>query len=62
MASRHHERPGLGDFRFVPQVANARRFNVSVDDCLNIYAINAACMAMDEFTKAAPENQRDYEF
>ena len=55
------QRPGLADCCLIPQVASARRFQVSLDDYPNISAINAACLAMDEFAVAAPENQPDHE-
>jgi maleylacetoacetate isomerase len=53
------ERPGLADCCLVPQVASARRFKVPLDDYPNICAIDAACLAMNEFATAAPENQPD---
>jgi maleylacetoacetate isomerase/maleylpyruvate isomerase len=55
------DRPGLADCCLVPQVASAQRFKVPLDDYPIISAINAACLAMDEFAAAAPENQPDHE-
>ena len=55
------ERPGFADCCLIPQVASARRFQVSLYDYPIISAINAACLAMDEFAAATPENQPDHE-
>lgn len=55
------DRPGLADCCLVPQVTSARRFKVPLDGYPIISAIDAACMAMDEFATAAPENQPDFE-
>jgi maleylacetoacetate isomerase len=49
--------PGLADVMIVPQVANARRFKVPVEDFPRILAIDAACRALPAFIRAAPENQ-----
>ncbi len=51
--------PGLADCCLVPQVASARRFKVAVEDYPTIAAIDAACLAMQEFADAAPQNQPD---
>jgi maleylacetoacetate isomerase len=53
------DRPGLADCCLVPQVASARRFKVPLDGYSVISSIDAACLAMDEFAAAAPENQPD---
>jgi len=55
------DRPGLADCCLVPQMASARRFNLPLDGYPVISAINAGCLAMDEFAAAAPENQPDHE-
>lgn len=52
-------RPGLADCCLIPQVASARRFKVPLDGYPVIAGIDAACLAMDEFAAAAPENQSD---
>jgi maleylacetoacetate isomerase len=57
----HGDLPGLADIVLVPQVANARRFNVDLDDFPNILRINANCLALDAFQKAMPANQPDAE-
>jgi maleylacetoacetate isomerase len=52
---------GLADICLVPQVANARRFNVPLDKFPNIVAVDAACLELPAFDKARPENQPDAE-
>jgi maleylpyruvate isomerase len=51
----------LADVCLVPQVANARRFNVPLDRFPKIIAADAACLALPAFDKARPENQPDAE-
>lgn len=51
----------LADVCLVPQVANARRFQVAHDDYPNIVAVDAACRRLAAFEHAAPENQPDAE-
>ena len=53
--------PGLADICLVPQVANARRFNVPLDRFPKIVAADAACLKLPAFEKARPENQPDKE-
>jgi hypothetical protein len=43
----------------VPQVFNARRYMVPLERYPRIVAVEAACMAIDAFRDAAPENQPD---
>ena len=57
----HGDLPGLADIVLVPQVANARRFNVDLDNFPNILRINANCLALEAFQKAMPSNQPDAE-
>jgi maleylpyruvate isomerase len=52
---------GLADICLVPQVANARRFNVPLDRFPNIVAVDAACQKLAAFDRARPENQPDAE-
>jgi maleylpyruvate isomerase len=52
---------GLADVCLVPQVANARRFNVPLDKFPKIVAVDAACLELPAFDKARPENQPDAE-
>ncbi|WP_230531206.1 maleylacetoacetate isomerase [Microvirga roseola] len=51
----------LADVYLVPQVFNARRFNVPLDDYPRILAVDAACAALTAFQNAAPANQPDAE-
>jgi maleylacetoacetate isomerase len=51
--------PTLADCCLVPQVYNARRFNVSLDRYPTIVRIDAACRELDAFRRAAPEAQTD---
>ncbi|NVJ98247.1 MAG: maleylacetoacetate isomerase [Alphaproteobacteria bacterium] len=50
---------GMADVYLVPQVWNARRFGVSLDDFPTICRIDAACMELKPFVDALPENQAD---
>jgi maleylacetoacetate isomerase len=49
----------LADIYLVPQVFNARRFNVPLDAYPKIVAVDAACAAHKAFQNAAPDNQPD---
>ena len=49
----------LADCCLVPQIYNARRFNVSMDDYPQLVAIDAHCAGMTEFADAIPETQPD---
>jgi maleylpyruvate isomerase len=51
----------LADICIVPQVANARRFNVPLDRFPKIVAVDGACQKLPAFEKARPENQPDAE-
>jgi maleylpyruvate isomerase len=51
----------LADLCLVPQVANARRFQVPLDKFPKIVAVDAACQKLSAFDKARPENQPDAE-
>ncbi|MGO4571582.1 maleylacetoacetate isomerase [Microvirga sp. 2TAF3] len=52
-------RPSLADLYLVPQVFNARRFNIPLDDYPKIVAVDAACARHDAFQGAAPARQPD---
>ena len=52
-------RPTLADVYLVPQVFNARRFNVPLDSYPRIVAADAACAALEAFQAAAPDRQAD---
>ena len=51
----------LADICLVPQVYNARRLKVPLDDFPKIVAVDAACLKLPAFDKARPENQPDAE-
>jgi len=51
----------LADICLVPQVANARRLKVPLDKFPKIVAADAACLKLQAFDKARPENQPDAE-
>ena len=50
---------GIADACLVPQIYNARRFEVSMDDFPTLARIDQACMELEAFRQAAPENQVD---
>lgn len=52
--------PTLADALLVPQMYNARRFEVPVDAYPRLVAIVDACNELTAFIDAAPENQPDY--
>lgn len=54
------DRPGLADLCIVPQLGNARRFNVDLR-WPRLLAIEAACLELDAFRAAAPGAQPDAE-
>jgi maleylacetoacetate isomerase len=51
------EAPTIAEIVLVPQVANARRFNVDLAAFPRLVALDAACQALEAFQRAAPENQ-----
>jgi maleylacetoacetate isomerase len=53
--------PSLADICLIPQVYNARRFDVSLEACPRIVAVEAACAAHPAFMEARPESQPDAE-
>ncbi|MCL4110495.1 UNVERIFIED_CONTAM: hypothetical protein GTU68_022377, partial [Idotea baltica] len=55
----HGDTPTLADILLVPQVYNARRFDVDLSDFLTIRRIEAACLALESFQAAVPEAQID---
>jgi maleylacetoacetate isomerase/maleylpyruvate isomerase len=55
----HGDAPGLADLCLVPQVYNARRWKMSLDDYPTIMRIDAACAQLDAFSEAMPEHQPD---
>ncbi len=57
----HGDAPGYADIALVPQVANARRFEVDLSAFPTIVRIDAACNALPAFQQAAPARQPDAE-
>ena len=57
----HGDGPGLADVCLVPQLANARRFQVDLAPYPTLTRIEAACNALPAFVGAAPANQPDAE-
>jgi maleylacetoacetate isomerase len=51
----------LADLCLVPQIYNARRFNVAFDQFPKIAAADAACQKLETFAEAAPERQPNAE-
>ena len=51
----HGDSPGLADIVLVPQLYNARRWDVPLDDMPRLTAIDAACRDLPTFAAAAPE-------
>ena len=50
----------LADALLVPQMYNARRFSVPLDEYPRLVAVADACNELQAFRDAAPENQPDY--
>lgn len=53
--------PTMADVCLVPQMANARRFQSDLSDYPRLVKVDANCRKLEEFIKAAPENQPDAE-
>jgi len=53
--------PTLADICLVPQLGNARRFNVDVSAFPRLLQAEAACRALPAFADAAPDKQPDAE-
>ncbi len=49
----------LADTCLIPQIYNARRFNVPLDDYPQLVAIDSHCASLPAFADAIPENQPD---
>ncbi len=49
----------LADLCLVPQMYNARRFNIPLGNYTALCAIEQACLKLEAFIQAAPENQID---
>ena len=53
------DEPTMADICLVPQVYNAKRWSVDMTPFPQIQRIADACLKLDEFARAAPENQPD---
>ncbi len=51
----------LADICLIPQIFNARRLKVPLDNFPKILSIEAACLKLPAFDRAQPENQPDAE-
>ena len=57
----HGEQPTLADVCLVPQIANARRFDIDMSPYPTLTRIEGACLALPAFAHAAPARQPDAE-
>ena len=55
----HGATPTLADICLVPQLANARRYALSIDAYPTLERIESNCIALDAFARAAPDRQPD---
>ena len=53
----HGDAPTLADCCLVPQIFNARRFDCRLDHLPTLMRINAHCLGLDAFKRAAPDSQ-----
>ena len=53
------DRPGLFEVVLLPQIYNARRFALDLEAMPQIERIEAACLALESFQRAHPDNQPD---
>ena len=49
----------VADVFLIPQLYNARRFSVALNDCPRLRAVEKACLDLPAFQAALPENQPD---
>jgi len=49
----------IADCCLIPQMYNAHRFSVPLDEFPTLSAIEEACLSLDAFDRARPENQTD---
>lgn len=57
----HGDSPTLADICLVPQLANARRFNIDLSPYPTLMRIEAACNTLPAFADAEPSRQPDAE-
>lgn len=55
----HGDTPSMADACLVPQVYNAVRWKLPLDDYPTIHRIHEACQSLEAFQRAAPEAQPD---
>jgi len=55
----HGDQPTLADICLVPQVFNARRFEIDLAPFPTIHRINDYCLTLQAFADASPEKQAD---
>lgn len=55
----HGDRPTMADLFLIPQLYNARRFDVDLAPYPGIRAVEAACSEIEAFERARPEHQPD---
>ena len=55
----HGDTPTLADVFLVPQMANARRFDLDLSAFPTMLRIDASCRELSAFIAAAPQNQAD---
>jgi len=53
------DKPGIFEVVLLPQIYNARRFKFDLDDKPHMTRIEAACLALEPFQRAHPDNQPD---
>ncbi|MBT1157078.1 maleylacetoacetate isomerase [Aminobacter anthyllidis] len=54
----HGDTPGMADFCLVPQVYNARRWNVDISALPRVVEIAGRCEGLDAFAKAHPDRAK----
>jgi maleylacetoacetate isomerase/maleylpyruvate isomerase len=57
----HGDTPGMADCVLVPQIFNAKRFNVELGGFKRTMAVFEACMALPAFQQAQPSACPDFE-
>ena len=57
----HGDAPTLADICLVPQMANARRFDIDLSPYPTLMRIESACLSLSAFAEAAPARQPDAE-
>ena len=55
----HGDTPGLADCCLIPQIANSRRFDTPLEAYPTIRRIEQACLTLEAFANAAPQQQPD---